>query len=144
MKKPKSIASILASVSESRSRFANVKNSLFSRLASFRNDREKEKQAFLESDFGNVLSVWGIGDIENVPGVIFCLRLRLFVLAALPLLYALVATLGWTGKSLLVFSLVAIPCLFGILTTVWRIWVLKHSRFLPFSRWLASGFGLWA
>ncbi|MCX4310295.1 MAG: hypothetical protein OSJ28_08350 [Desulfovibrio sp.] len=144
MKKPKSIASILASARESRSRFANVKNSLFSRLAFFRNDREKEKQAFLESDFGNVLSAWGIMGAENVPAVIFCLRLRLFALAALPLLYAVVAISGLTGKSLLVFSLVAIPCLFGILTTLWRIRVLKHSRFMPFSRWLMAGFGLWA
>lgn len=144
MKKPKSIASILASARESRSRFASVKNSLFSRLAFFKNDREKEKQTFLESDFGNVLSAWGIMNAENVPAVVFCLRLRLFVLAALPLLYAVVAIFGLTGKSLLVFSLVAIPCLFGILTTVWRIWVLKHSRFMPFSRWLVAGFGLWA
>lgn len=144
MKKPKSIASILASARESRSRFANVKNSLFSRLAFFRNDREKEKQAFLESDFVNVLSAWGIMGAENVPAVIFCLRLRLFALAALPLLYAVVAISGLTGKSLLVFSLVAIPCLFGILTTLWRIRVLKHSRFMPFSRWLMAGFGLWA
>lgn len=144
MKKPKSIASIFASAKESRSRFANVKNSLFSRLAFFKNDREKEKQAFLESDFVNVLSAWGIMGAENVPGVIFCLRLRLFVLAALPLLYAVVAISGLTGKSLLVFSLVAIPCLFGILTTAWRIWILKHSRFMPFSRWLMVGFGLWA
>lgn len=144
MKKPKSIASIFASARESRSRFASVKNSLFSRLSFFKNDREKEKQAFLESDFVNVLSAWGIMGAENVPAVIFCLRLRLFALAALPLLYAVVAISGLTGKSLLVFSLVAIPCLFGILTTLWRIWVLKHSRFMPFSRWLMAGFGLWA
>lgn len=144
MKKPKSIASILASARESRGRFSNAKNSLFSRLASFKSDREKEKQAFLEKDFGNVLSAWGIIGVEYVPAVIFCLRLRLFALAALPLLYALVAISGFTGKSFLVFSLVAIPCLFGILTTVWRIWVLKHSRFMPFSRWLMAGFGLWA
>lgn len=58
MKKPKSIASILASARESRNRFFNAKNSLFSRLASFKSDREKEKQAFLEKDFSNVLSAW--------------------------------------------------------------------------------------
>lgn len=144
MKKPKSLASILDAVKESRSRFANVKNSLSSRLAFFKGDREREKQASLESDFGNVLSAWGIMGLENVPGVIFCLRLRLLILAALPLLYALVAIFGFTGKSLLVFGLVAIPSLFGIITTAWRIWVLKHSRFMPFGRWLMAGCGLMA
>lgn len=142
MKKPKSITTILNSINDSRRHFLDAKNGFLARLALFRSNRGKENQQALENDFNNVLQEWGIMGIDNVPGVIFCLRLRLLILAALPLLYALVAIFGFTGKSLLVFGLVAIPCLFGILTTAWRIWVLKHSRFMPFGRWLMAGCGL--
>lgn len=144
MKTPASITNILNSLHDSKNHFRDVKDGFRSRLALFRNNRGKENQQALENDFNNVLEAWGIMGVENVPNVIFCLRMRIVILIALPLLYAFVAITGLTGKSFLIFGLVAVPCLFGILTTAWRIWVLKHSRFMPFGRWLMAGCGLWA
>lgn len=144
MKTPASITNILNSLHDSKNHFQDVKNGFLARLSLFRSSREKEKQQDLENDFNNVLEAWGIIEVGNVPNVVFCLRLRIVILAVLPLLYVLVAITGLTGKSFLIFGLVAVPCLFGIMTTAWRIWVLKHSRFMPFDRWLMTGCGLWA
>ncbi len=71
---------------KSRSHFRSLKDSFLSRLAAFRKDREKENQRELEADFNNVLQKWGIASPENLGEVIFCLRARLCILAALPLL----------------------------------------------------------
>lgn len=143
MKKPKSIAAIMNEARESGSHLKDLRNSFRSRLAAFTKDREKESQHELEADFNKVLERWGIACPENLEGVIFCLRARLLILAVLPLTYGIIALCLRTFNSLLVFAMLAIPCLFGLLATAWRIRVLKNTRFVPFTRWLMRGCGLW-
>lgn len=143
MKKPKSIAAFVNDAKESGSHFISLKDNFCSRLAAFRKDREKENQHELEADFNNVLQKWGIASPENLGEVIFCLWARLCILAALPLMYGIIALFLCTFNSLIVFCLLAVPCLFGVLATAWRIWVLKNTRFVPFTRWLLGGCGIW-
>lgn len=143
MRKPKSISAIMDDAKKSRSHFRSLKDSFLSRLAAFRKDREKENQRELEADFNNVLDKWGIASPENLGEVIFYLRARFLIIAALPIIYGIIALFLRTFNSLIVFALLAIPCSLGLLATAWRIWVLKNTRFIPFTRWLTGGCGLW-
>jgi hypothetical protein len=143
MKKPKPISAIMDDAKKSRSHFRSLKDNFCSRLAAFRKDREKENQHELEADFNNVLQRWGIASPENLGEVVICLYARLAILAALPLMYGIIALFLRTFNSLIVFGLLAVPCLFGVLATAWRIWVLKNTRFVPFTRWLFGGCGIW-
>ena len=143
MFKPKSITSIINDEKKKKSHFRILKDNFRSRLAAFRADRDNSSQQELESDFSNVLEKWGIASTENLGEVIFCLRLRMFVLAILPVFYGIIALFLRTFNSLIVFALLAIPCLFGVLATLWRVWVLRKSRFVGFWRWLSCGCGLW-
>lgn len=143
MKKPKSIAAIVNDAKESGSHFTSLKENFRSRLSAFRKDREKENQRELEADFNNVLDKWGIASPENIGEVIFCLQARFLILAALPIAYGIIALFLRTFNSLIVFALLAVPCSLGIFATAWRIWVLRNTRFVPFTRWLTGGCGLW-
>lgn len=143
MFKLKSITSIINDARLSKSHFQILKDNFRSRLAAFRADRDNSSQQELESDFNAVLDKWGIASPENLGEVIFCLRLRMFVLAILPLFYGIIALFLRTFNSLIVFGLLAIPCMFGVLATSWRVWVLRKARFVGFWRWLMAGCGLW-
>ena len=72
----------------------------------------------------------------DIPGVISALRLRLLVFLAPAL--ACFATAAWSHSPLAFLSLACIapPCLLGIITTLWRISILRHRRFTPLCRWL--------
>ncbi len=143
MKKPKPISAIMDDAKIPQS-FQVVERQFCSRLAAFRKDREKENQHELEADFNNVrFKRWGIASPENLGEVVICLYARLAILAALPLMYGIIALFLRTFNSLIVFGLLAVPCLFGVLATAWRIWVLKNTRFVPFTRWLFGGCGIW-
>lgn len=143
MKKPRSITSILHGAKESQGHVQALKHDFQARLDTFKKERSSEDQQALEEDFNNVLEKWGIVSTENIGEVIFCLRLRLWILALVPGCYGVMALFMRTFNSLLVFTLLAIPCSFGVLTTAWRIWVLKNTRFVAFTRWLRAGCGRW-
>lgn len=142
MKKLQSITSIFNTAKSAKGHIRNLKESFLSRLAAFSSGRDKGSQQELEADFLNVLEKWGIRSGEHIGDVIFCLRLRLWIFAILPIGYGLILIANRSLNSLIVFLMLTIPCLFAILTTTWRIWVLKNMRFVPFSRWLMSGCGL--
>ncbi len=142
MKKPQSIMSIFNTAKSAKGHIRDLKESFRSRLAAFSSGRNRESQQELEADFLNVLEKWGIHSSENIGEVIFCLRLRLWIFTILPIGYGLILIATHSLNSLIIFLMLAIPCLFAILTTAWRIWVLKNLRFVPFTRWILSGFGL--
>ena len=59
--------------------------------------------------------------------------------------FTFVAGTGHVAYSVLpviALCLISLPCLFGILTTLWRISLLRNRRFLPFGRWLLQGVGV--
>jgi len=142
MKKPQAIMSIFNSARTAKGHIVALKENCRLRLAAFTFGRDRESQKELEADFIAVLEKWGIHSGENIDEVIFCLRLRLWIFAVLPIGYGLILIAARTLNSLIIFLMLAIPCLFAILTTAWRIWVLKNMRFVPFTRWLLSGCGL--
>ena len=74
--------------------------------------------------------------MHRLPGVISALRLRLPVFAV-PML-ACLTTAAWSHSPLTFLSLACIapPCLLGMVTTLWRISILRHRRFTPLCRWL--------
>ena len=85
--------------------------------------------------FRHVLAAWGIADAD-IPGVISALRLRLPVFVV-PVLACLI-TAAWLHSpvSFLSLACIAPPCLLGMVTTLWRISILRHRRFTPLCRWL--------
>lgn len=135
MKTPVSLSSLLAVAGESRQHLAELRSGFRSRLAAFRRNRAASEQAALEEDFNLVLAAWGIADAD-IPGVISALRLRLPVFAV-PVLACLI-TAAWSQSPVAYISLACIvpPCLLGMVTTLWRISILRHRRFTPLCRWL--------
>ena len=135
MKTPVSIQGILDAANSSGRHVAGLRGDFRSRLNAFRRHRSAEEQQELTEDFRHVLAAWGIADAD-IPGVISALRLRLPVFAV-PMLACLI-TAAWSHSPLSFLSLacVAPPCLLGMVTTLWRISILRRRRFTPLSRWL--------
>ena len=135
MKTPVFIQTILDAASLSGRHVAGLRGDFRSRLAAFRRNRAASEQAALEEDFSLVLAAWGIADAD-IPGVISALRLRLPVFAV-PMLACLI-TAAWSHSPLSFLSLACVtpPCLLGMVTTLWRISILRHRRFTPLCRWL--------
>ena len=137
MKKPASIQTILDTASSSGRHVAGLRGDFRSRLNAFRRHRSAEEQQELTEDFRHVLAAWGIADAD-IPGVITALRLRLVVFLA-PMAACLIA-MAWSQSpaAWLALACIAPPCLLGMVTTLWRISILRHRRFLPLRRWLLS------
>ena len=135
MKTPVFIQTILDAASLSGRHVAGLRGDFRSRLAAFRRNRAASEQAALEEDFSLVLAAWGIADAD-IPGVISALRLRLPVFAV-PMLACLI-TAAWSHSpvSFLSLACVAPPCLLGMVTTLWRISILRNRHFTPLCRWL--------
>ena len=135
MKTPVSIQGILDAANSSGRHVAGLRGDFRSRLNAFRRHRSAEEQQELTEDFRHVLAAWGIADAD-IPGVISALRLRLPVFAV-PMLACLI-TAAWSHSPLSFLSLacVAPPCLLGMVTTLWRISILRNHRFNPLCRWL--------
>ena len=135
MKTPASIQGILDAASSSGRHVVGLRGDFRSRLNAFRRHRSAEEQQELTEDFRHVLAAWGIADAD-IPGVISALRLRLPGFAV-PMLACLI-TAAWSHSPLSFLSLacVAPPCLLGMVTTLWRISILRRRRFTPLCRWL--------
>lgn len=135
MKTPVFLQTILDSARLSGRHVAGLRGDFRSRLDAFRRHRSAEEQRELTVNFHHVLIAWGIADAD-IPGVITALRLRLLVFAV-PMLTCLI-TAAWSHSltSFLALACIAPPCLLGIVTTLWRISVLRNRRFTPLCRWL--------
>ena len=135
MKTPASLQTILDTASLSGRHVAGLRGDFHSRMVAFRRNRAASEQAALEEDFKLVLAAWGITEAD-IPGVISALRLRLLVFLAPAL--ACFAAAAWSHSPLSFLSLACIapPCLLGMVTTLWRISILRHRRFTPLCRWL--------
>ena len=135
MKTPASLQTILDTARLSGRHVVGLRGDFHSRLAAFRCHRAAEEQTTLEKDFNLVLAAWGMAE-SDIPGVISALRLRLPVFAV-PVLACLI-TAAWSHSPVSFLSLVCIapPCLLGMVTTLWRISILRHRRFTPLCRWL--------
>ena len=135
MKTPAFLQTILDAASSSGRLVAGLRGDFRSRLNAFRRHRSAEEQQELTENFRHVLAAWGIADAD-IPGVITTLRLRLLVFAV-PMLACLI-TAAWSHSpvSFLSLACIAPPCLLGMVTTLWRISILRHRRFLPLCRWL--------
>ena len=121
---------------------SELQGAVRSRLRHFRHNRSASDQHVLTEDFRMVLVAWGIDGESAIPGVIRVLRLR-FLVFALPVIASLIAALLLRDlASCLALAFVTLPCLVGIVTTAWRIFILKKRHFLPLTRWLFTGFGL--
>lgn len=135
MKKPASIQTILDTASSSGRHVAGLRGDFRSRLNAFRRHRSAEEQQELTEDFRHVLAAWGIADAD-IPGVITALRLRLLVFAVPAVICTIAAFLLRDSTSCLSLACTAPPCLLGMVTTLWRISILRHRRFTPLCRWL--------
>lgn len=135
MKTPASLSSVLVVAGESRQHLAELRSGVRSRLAAFRRNRAASEQAALEKDFALVLAAWGMADAD-IPGVLSALHLRLLVFLAPALACLLAAAWSHSPLSFLSLACIAPPCLIGVVTTLWRISILRNRRFTPLCRWL--------
>ena len=121
-----------------KAHWAGLRGEIASRFGKFRQGRDSGLQKALEDDFSLLLQAWGIGSEGEIPIILRDLRLRCLILAV-PVMAALPSLLLVPGfVSYLTLALVALPCLFGLLTNVWRMSILQNRAFLPFHRWLAQ------
>lgn len=127
---------LVSRVSPTGEHLSELRGDLHTRLRSFRHHRSASEQQELTEDFSRVLTAWGIADANSIPGVIHLLRLRLLIFAAPVLACAIATAFRQSPAALLTLALVAPPCLLGLITTAWRLSILKNRRFLPLSRWL--------
>jgi len=119
-----------------KAHWAGLRGEIASRFGKFRQGRNPKLQQALEDDFSLLLQAWGIGSEGEIPIILRDLRLRCLILAV-PVMAALTPILLVPGfAAFLTLALVALPCLFGLLTNVWRMSVLQNRAFLPFHRWL--------
>jgi len=131
---------IAARLSPTREHWSGLRTDFASRLRHFQDERDAVLQKALERDFTLLLIAWGIESEADIPGILRDLRLRCLFLA-LPVSVALVfAFLSPGFPSSLTLILVALPCLFGLLITRWRISILQNRAFTPLSRWLTAHF----
>jgi hypothetical protein len=128
------IAPIRRDFVASKAHLQETKAALRSRLDHLHKDREAKHQDALEADFQRVLDAWGIRE-RDIPRVINTLYIRLAVMFAPALLACIVflqplsrAAMLIAGAPLLLASLV------GVLTTLWRISILRNRQFYPFHR----------
>lgn len=129
---------IVSRVSPTGQHLSGLRADLRSRLGFFRNHRSVSAQQMLAEDFSMVLTAWGIDEAADIPGVVRVLRLR-FVVFVVPVIVCLIAALLLQSfASVLALAFVTLPCLVGIVTTAWRISILKNRCFLSLSRWLLS------
>ena len=135
MKTPASLQTILDTASLSGRHVAGLRGDFHSRMAAFRRNRAASEQAALEEDFTLVLAAWGMAEAD-IPGVVSALRLRLLVFLAPVLVCLLVGAWSHSPLSFLSLACIAPPCLLGMVTTLWRISLLRHRRFTPLCRWL--------
>lgn len=135
MKTPATLQTILDTASLSGRHVAGLRGDFRSRLAAFRRHRAASEQAALEEDFTLVLAAWGMADAD-IPGVVSALRLRLLVFLVPALACLLAAAWSHSPLSFLSLACIAPPCLLGMVTTLWRISLLRHRRFTPLCRWL--------
>ena len=134
--------SVVSRISPTGQHLSSLRADLRSRLGGFRRHRSASEQQVLAEDFNTVLAAWGIDNVAEIPGVILVLRLR-FLVFVVPVIVCLIAAfLLQDLVSCLALAFVTLPCLLGIVTTAWRIFVLKNRRFLPLSRWLLSCGGM--
>lgn len=127
-----------ARIAPTSSHIQELRGDLRSRLQRFKAQREPGEQTVLEQDFVQVLSAWGIEEAAQLPAVLRELRLRLWVFALPVALCLLAAVFLQSPAAWLTFALVGVPCILGVLTTLWRVSVLARQRFQPFTRWLCS------
>lgn len=142
MKSPASVKNVLDAAGSSKVHLTGLHDSLRKRLAHFKRHRSMEDQAAMQEDFCWVLNAWGIDDHAQIPDAILALKLR-FPIFAVPILVCILAVffmpffITWMTSFL-----ITIPCLLGMITTMWRISILRKHHFQPLSIWILSLLGL--
>jgi len=131
---------LAARLSPTRDHWSGLRTDFTTRLHHFRRDRDADQQNALERDFALLLEAWGIESESKIPDILLELRFRCLLLVV-PFCLVLVAALFVPGSYLyLTLLLFAPPCLFGLLTTRWRMSILQNRAFTPLHRWLTAPF----
>lgn len=111
-------------------------NNFKTRLRIFRENRSSDAQKALIDDFDQVLHAWGIGSKVDIPFIIRELRMRCLIFMVSIFIIIILAVFLQNLFAYLSLVCVALPCFLGLITTLWRISILKHRNFVPLSRWL--------
>ena len=125
---------IKSKIQSTRNGLSSLHSDCRSRLSAFKLNRSNEDSLALQKNFALVLDRWGINE-EQIPHCIRIFQLRILIFALFP---ACLWAASWPLQpiSMLALALIHPLCLLGILSSLWRISVLKNRRFIPFFRWM--------
>ncbi|MGL4208948.1 MAG: hypothetical protein ACRCTY_06125 [Candidatus Adiutrix sp.] len=117
-------------IEEHKERIWEPANLLANRLKALKSfDKTVEPKSFDE-----LLESWGT-TYEELPNVLLSLKKRCGIFLGVVLVIGgLLLVQGFIFSTLLV----AIPGLIGVVTTVWRIDLVKNKRFVPFKVWFLT------
>ncbi len=128
----------LLQIRSSKQHIQGLRSTMYDRLNAFRQDRSPEAQEALNGKFKVVLRAWGIKKAKLIPRVIEALYLRCMAFVLTMLFSLIVAFFLQSFVAYITLVSFLLPCLLGLVTSLWRISILKHRRFVPLSRWIVS------
>ncbi len=111
--------------------WASLKTDFHNRLDNLSRNRTKSASVFAENNFQVLLNAWGMR-YSDIPHVLKSLYIRLYLFIFLLIFSVFPAVQGYYIPATC-FLVVGVT---GILTTAWRISILKSERFIPFVKWL--------
>jgi hypothetical protein len=125
-------------ISPTQAHLSRLRADFRARLRGFRSNRAAGLQSALAEDFSRVLQAWGIEDDAAISGVLRDMRLRCLLLILPVVAVVLGAALSPSLSYLLTVALVAPPCVFGLVMTLWRMSILQRRTFTPLWCWLTG------
>jgi len=118
-------------IDDARSHLQGAKANFRSRLDNLRRDRDVPQEALAE-DFQRVLIAWGMQE-GDIPHVINTMYLRVAVMLVPGVLGCIVLWQGYGVIAMLSAVPLFLVSVMGVLTTLWRISILRHRQFYPFN-----------
>ncbi len=108
-----------------------LKSDFKSRVKKFSYNRTKSESDLAQDNFQLVLNAWGMRS-SDIDHVLISLRLR-YLLFLLPIIIGIILIFLKYHFSAVFLTITGIV---GILTTAWRISILKNQQFVPFLKWI--------
>ena len=117
-------------ISEARTHVRGARAEFRSRVDNLRRDRDVPQE---DLDFQRVLDAWGMRE-GDIPHVIREMYIRVGVMLVPALLGCVILWQGYGGVIAMLSSVpLFLVSVMGVLTTLWRISILRHRQFYPFN-----------
>ncbi len=122
-------------VVQSKTRLHSLQNLMSLRVSAFRQGRSTQDRESMTHNFTHVLHAWGIAH-DAIPTAIAQLRLRCYIFFIPIVVTTVIALCIQSSLAYISLICVALPCILGCISTVWRIYILQKRQFIPFLQWV--------